>query len=125
MAKKQKIEYTPHPAIYINSLNEPKLHIFRAFFKEPDLPKFKKYDEVLKKYGVPPSQIRDYLALMGDSSDNVPGVPKVGPKTAVQLLEKFGNMDNLYAHLDEIEKKGLHDNLAQNKENRKAFLPSG
>lgn len=77
-------------------------------------------EEVLKKYGVPPSQIRDYLALMGDSSDNVPGVPKVGPKTAVQLLEKFGNMDNLYAHLDEIEKKGLHDNLAQNKEN--AFL---
>lgn len=76
--------------------------------------------EVEKKYGVPPSQIRDYLALMGDSSDNVPGVPKVGPKTAVQLLQRFGNMDNLYEHLDEIEKKGLHDNLASNKEN--AFL---
>ena len=44
MSKKQKITYTPHPAIYINSLNEPKLHIFRAFFREPDLPKFKKYD---------------------------------------------------------------------------------
>lgn len=77
-------------------------------------------EEVLKKYGVPPSQIRDYLALMGDSSDNVPGVPKVGPKTAVQLLQQFGDMDNLYAHIDEIEKKGLHDNLAANKEN--AFL---
>ena len=67
-----------------------------------------------------PEQIRDYLALMGDSSDNVPGVAKVGPKTAVQLLQEYGSIDNLYENLDKITKKGLHDNLEKGKEN--AFL---
>ena len=75
---------------------------------------------MLEKYGLPPEKIRDYLALMGDASDNVPGVPKVGPKTAIQLLNDYGDMDNLYANLDKITKKGLHDNLANNRE--KAFL---
>ena len=77
-------------------------------------------EQVLEKYGLPPEKIRDYLALMGDASDNVPGVPKVGPKTAIQLLKDYGDMDNLYANLDKITKKGLHDNLANNRE--KAFL---
>ena len=76
--------------------------------------------QVVEKYGLPPEKIRDYLALMGDASDNVPGVPKVGPKTAIQLLTDYGDMDNLYANLDKITKKGLHDNLANNRE--KAFL---
>lgn len=76
--------------------------------------------QVVEKYGLPPEKIRDYLALMGDVSDNVPGVPKVGPKTAIQLLTDYGDMDNLYANLDKITKKGLHDNLANNRE--KAFL---
>ena len=53
--------------------------------------------QVVEKYGLPPEKIRDYLALMGDASDNVPGVPKVGPKTAIQLLTDYGDMDNLYA----------------------------
>ncbi len=77
-------------------------------------------EQVLEKYGLPPEKIRDYLALMGDTSDNVPGVPKVGPKTAIQLLNDFGDMDNLYANLDKVTKKGLHDNLENNRE--KAFL---
>ena len=77
-------------------------------------------EQVKEKYGVPPEQIRDYLALMGDSSDNVPGVAKVGPKTAVQLLQEYGSIDNLYENLDKITKKGLHDNLEKGKEN--AFL---
>ncbi|MCQ2097092.1 MAG: DNA polymerase I [Fibrobacter sp.] len=77
-------------------------------------------EQVVEKYGLPPEKIRDYLALMGDASDNVPGVPKVGPKTAIQLLEEYGDMDNIYANIDNIKKKGLHDNLANNKE--QAFL---
>lgn len=77
-------------------------------------------EQVLEKYGVPPSKIRDYLALMGDSSDNIPGVPKIGPKTAAQLLSEFDNIDNLYLNLDKISKKGLLENLRENKE--KAFL---
>ncbi|MCK9181413.1 MAG: DNA polymerase I [Fibrobacteraceae bacterium] len=77
-------------------------------------------EQVKEKYGVPPEQIRDYLALMGDSSDNVPGVVKVGPKTAMDLLGEFGNIDNLYANLDKVTKKSLRDNLEKGKEN--AFL---
>ncbi len=65
---------------------------------------------VIKKFGVAPEQIVDYLALMGDSSDNIPGVPKVGPKTAAKWLQKYGNLDNLIAHADEIKGK-VGDNL--------------
>ena len=77
-------------------------------------------EQVLEKYGIPPEKIRDYLALMGDASDNVPGVPKVGPKTAINLLNDFGDMDQIFANLDKITKKALHDNLANNRE--QAFL---
>jgi DNA polymerase-1 len=50
---------------------------------------------VMDKYGVPPERIRDYLALMGDTSDNIPGVPKVGPKTAVKWLNEYGSLDSV------------------------------
>ncbi|MBT0393272.1 DNA polymerase I [Morganella morganii] len=59
-------------------------------------------EEVETKYGVPPSLIIDYLALMGDSSDNIPGVPGVGEKTAQALLQGLGSLDNIYADLDKI-----------------------
>ncbi len=62
-------------------------------------------DGVIKKYGVAPEQIMDYLALMGDSSDNIPGVPKVGPKTAAKWLQQYGDLDTLIAHADEIKGK--------------------
>ncbi len=57
------------------------------------------------KFGVTPEQIIDYLALVGDTSDNVPGVPKCGPKTAVKWLAAYGSLDNLVAHADEIQGK--------------------
>jgi len=60
-------------------------------------------DQVKRERGVEPAQIIDYLALVGDSSDNVPGVPGVGEKTAVKLLEQFGSLDAIYARLAEIE----------------------
>ncbi|KAB7894674.1 DNA polymerase I [Rouxiella sp. S1S-2] len=59
-------------------------------------------EEVIGKYGVPPELIIDYLALMGDSSDNIPGVPGVGEKTAQALLQGIGGLDALYADLDNI-----------------------
>lgn len=58
---------------------------------------------VLAKFGVPPERILDYLMLVGDASDNVPGVPKVGPKTAVKWLVQYGSLANLIAHADEIK----------------------
>ncbi|MDH5710833.1 MAG: DNA polymerase I [Gammaproteobacteria bacterium] len=65
---------------------------------------------VEEKFGVKPEQIIDYLALMGDTSDNIPGVPKVGPKTAVKWLAEYGTLDNLVEHADEITGK-IGENL--------------
>jgi len=60
---------------------------------------------VEKKFGVTPEQMVDYLALVGDTSDNIPGVPKVGPKTAAKWLAEYGDLDNLIAHADDIKGK--------------------
>ena len=71
-------------------------------------------DGVVEKFGVHPAQIIDYLALMGDSSDNIPGVPKVGPKTAAKWLTSHGSLDAIMAHADEFKGKvgeSLRDHL--------------
>ena len=60
---------------------------------------------VIDKFGVPPEQIIEYLALMGDSSDNIPGVPKVGPKTAVKWLTEFGSLQQIVANADQVSGK--------------------
>ncbi|CBL43787.1 DNA polymerase A [gamma proteobacterium HdN1] len=62
-------------------------------------------DGVIEKFGLPPEQIVDYLTLVGDSVDNIPGVPKCGPKTALKWLDDYGSLDNLIAHADEIKGK--------------------
>lgn len=62
-------------------------------------------DGVLNKFGVPPALIVDYLTLIGDTVDNVPGVPKVGPKTAVKWLNEFGSLDNIKENADAITGK--------------------
>ena len=67
---------------------------------------------VVEKFGVSADQIIDYLALIGDTSDNIPGVPKVGPKTAVKWLEQYGSMDNIVTHADEIKGK-VGENLRE------------
>ena len=67
--------------------------------------------DVFKTEGVEPSQVVDILALMGDSVDNVPGVPGIGPKTAAKLIMEYGSIENLYDHLNEIKGK-RHENLA-------------
>ena len=65
--------------------------------------------------GLTPKQLIDLKALQGDSSDNIPGVPGVGPKTAIELVTQYGSLDELYAHVDEIPKAGLRQKLADNK----------
>lgn len=65
---------------------------------------------VMEKFGVKPEQIIDFLALTGDSSDNIPGVPKVGPKTAAKWLEQYQTLDNLIANADQITGK-IGENL--------------
>jgi len=72
--------------------------------------------EVREKMGVRPSQVRDWLALTGDTSDNVPGVPSVGPKTATDLLNEFGTLEAIYENLDKIKRQKLRENLTNAKD---------
>ena len=67
-------------------------------------------DGVIEKFGVPPERIVDYLSIIGDTVDNVPGVPKAGPKTANKWLAEFGDLDNLMANADQV-KGVVGDNL--------------
>jgi len=67
--------------------------------------------EVEEKFGVPPAQMGDLLALMGDSADNIPGVPQVGPKTALGLIKTFGNITNLYKNIHKVDKASLREKL--------------
>jgi len=75
---------------------------------------------VEEKWGVPPEKIIDLLGLMGDASDNVPGVPGVGPKTAVKLIQEHGSILEIYEHLEEISNPKLRLKLEENRE--KALL---
>lgn len=68
-------------------------------------------EQVRAKTGVPPEAIVDWLALLGDAVDNIPGVPGVGPKTAAELLRQFGSVDALYRHLDEVKSERVRGNL--------------
>src|SRR5699024_10729441 len=81
-------------------------------------PKFMK-----DKMELGPEQIIDLKALMGDSSDNIPGVPGVGIKTATRLLKEYGTLDKIYEHLDDISGKKLKENLMTYKED--AYMSQG
>ena len=78
--------------------------------------------DVLETYQVTPTAFIDVKALMGDSSDNVPGVPKVGEKTATQLIVDYGSVDGVYSHLDEIKKPALKKNLSENEDKARLSL---
>src|SRR5690606_6202823 len=67
-------------------------------------------------FGVPPAKIVDLLALVGDTSDNIPGVPKIGEKTAVELMRQFGSLDEILARLDEVKKPAIRQSLAEHRE---------
>ncbi|RPJ23636.1 MAG: DNA polymerase I [Chloroflexi bacterium] len=72
-------------------------------------------EDVIKKLGVRPDQVVDYKALVGDKSDNIPGVAGIGEKTAIALIEKFGTLDNIYQNIDQVENR-WRNKLEQNKE---------
>ncbi len=75
---------------------------------------------VKDKFGVLPEQILDYLSLVGDSSDNIPGVRGIGPKTAANLIQDFGSLQQIYDQMDRITKPKLRESLVTNRD--KAFL---
>jgi len=72
--------------------------------------------DVLAAYKVTPKQFIDLKALMGDTADNIPGVPKVGEKTATELMVTYGSIENIYEHLEEISKKSIKASLQENRE---------
>lgn len=72
--------------------------------------------DVEEKYKVNPIQFIDLKALMGDTADNIPGVPKVGEKTATELMVTFGSLESIYAHLEDVAKKSVRESLAANKD---------
>ena len=73
-------------------------------------------DEVKEKWGVGPKRIRDLLALTGDSSDNIPGIPGIGPKTAAQLLDEYGDLEGVLSHASEIKQPKRRENLIEHAE---------
>ncbi len=84
----------------------------------PQKGEMNKYDKqkVFENLGVYPCQIIDYKALCGDNSDNIPGVKGIGPKSAVDLLNEYENLDNIYQNIDKITKKALKEKLIEGKE---------
>ncbi len=73
-------------------------------------------EAVKQKFGVPPEKVIEVLGLTGDSSDNVPGVPGVGEKTAIPLIQQYGSIENLYKNIAKIEQKGVRQKLEANKD---------
>ena len=72
--------------------------------------------KVLEKYGVTPEQFIDVKGLMGDQSDNIPGVPGIGEKTALDLISKFKSIENIYKNLNEVEKNSVREKLLANRD---------
>lgn len=72
--------------------------------------------ETVEKFGVPPCAILDYLSLIGDTSDNIPGIEGVGPKTAAQLLQQFGSIDAMLAESEKIKRETLRSKIVENKD---------
>ncbi|MFH1351651.1 MAG: DNA polymerase I [Pseudomonadota bacterium] len=74
------------------------------------------YEGFLKEYGLEPDQVIDIMGLAGDSTDNIPGVPGIGEKTAIGLIREYGSLEGVYEHLEEIKKRKLKENLQQSRE---------
>lgn len=73
-------------------------------------------DNVKEKFGVPPDKVVDVLGLMGDKSDNVPGVPGIGEKTALELIKKFGSLENVLDNFEKIKRKNIKESLKEHKD---------
>ncbi len=116
MAEKEKVEsYMVTPDKDYCQLVSKLVKVYRP-------PRFGNEYEVLdiegvkKKFGVPPELVIDYLGLVGDTADNVPGVKGVGEKTALPLVQKYGTMENIYKHLNEIDKESLRKKLEESRD---------
>ena len=90
----------------------------QVFLTKKGIREIESYDTaaILERYGVEPIQLIDVKGLMGDASDNIPGVPGVGEKTALKLITRFGTIEGVYAHLDQVEGVKLREKLVTYRE---------
>ena len=91
-----------------------------AVIWDPMKDKVTTLDDLRKAYGIQPRQMIDVMGLSGDTADNIPGVPGIGPKTALKLIQTYGSMEELYRRVDSVKQKKLHANLVKYRE--QAFL---
>ncbi|HZV11937.1 MAG TPA: DNA polymerase, partial [Candidatus Kapabacteria bacterium] len=116
MAEKEKVE------AYMVTPDKDYCQLVSKLVKVYRPPRFGNEYEILdiegvkKKFGVPPEHVIDYLGLVGDTADNVPGVKGVGEKTALPLVQKYGTIENLYKHLNEIDKESLRKKLEESRD---------
>ncbi|TDJ48621.1 MAG: DNA polymerase I [Nitrospina sp.] len=105
-------------AVTIVSGDKDMMQLITPMVHMLDTMKGKRFEEpdVVEKFGVLPDKVIEVMGLMGDASDNIPGVKGVGPKTATELIQKYSSIAELYERVDEVEKKKLHEKLVQDKE---------
>ncbi len=94
----------------------------KVLITKKGITELEEYDEkkIIEEYGITPEQFIDLKGLMGDKSDNIPGVPGIGEKTGIKLLKEFGTMENLYDNIDKVGGKKTRESLIQNQST--AFL---
>jgi DNA polymerase-1 len=112
---KQASEEGYETYIYSSDKDLAQLVTEDVFIYDPKLQKVFDIEGIKEKFELYPNQIIDFLSLMGDNSDNIPGVPKVGKKTAIKLLLEFGTMENVYENLDKIKGNAVRESLKVNK----------
>jgi DNA polymerase-1 len=107
--------------VYIVTGDKDMLQLVGGRIKVYDTMKDKEYDEeaVAERFGVPPRRVTEYMALVGDAVDNIPGVKGIGEKTAKELLGQFGSLDEMLAHADRIKKPRLRKLVTEGVDNMK------
>ena len=120
MAEKHGLEsYVITPDKDFNQLVTDKVKLIRPGKTAEEIVTYD-VEKVKEEFGFEPNQMIDYLALIGDKSDDIPGIAGIGPKTAIPLIQQYGSIEGIYEHIDEISKAALKNKLVAGKEN--AFL---
>jgi DNA polymerase-1 len=107
------LEANDFDEVYIASSDKDLMQLVNDKVKVYDSMKQKIYDRagVIEKFGVAPEQVVDFLSLLGDASDSIPGVKGIGEKGAVKLLQEYGSLDNIYARIQEVKPEGIKNKL--------------
>ena len=107
------LEHKEFDEVYICSSDKDLMQLVNDKVKVYDSLKQKTYDRagVIEKFGVAPEQVVDYLSLLGDASDSIPGVKGIGEKGAAKLLQEFGSLDNIYSRIQEVKPEGIKNKL--------------